>query len=74
MIPERRVELAVRAKENPILKPVPEHHEWEKNATFNAAAIDLKGTVHILYRAMGDDNTSVSAMQRAKTASKSPTR
>ncbi len=58
MIPERRVELAIRAKENPILTPN-KKHEWEKNATFNAAAIELGGLVHILYRAMGDDNTSV---------------
>jgi predicted GH43/DUF377 family glycosyl hydrolase len=58
MVPERRVDLAVRAKENPILKPIAEH-AWEKNAVFNAAAIDINDTVHILYRAMGDDNTSV---------------
>ncbi len=58
MIPERRVELAIRAKENPIISPNPKH-DWEKNSTFNAAAIDLGGVVHILYRAMGDDNTSV---------------
>jgi predicted GH43/DUF377 family glycosyl hydrolase len=58
MIPERRVELATRVKENPILLPIPEH-AWEKDATFNAAAIDLGGLIHILYRAMGDDNTSV---------------
>ncbi|MDB5224434.1 MAG: hypothetical protein JWO43_56 [Candidatus Adlerbacteria bacterium] len=58
LIPERRIELVVRAKENPILLPIPEH-PWEKNAVFNAAAIDLGGKIHILYRAMGDDNTSV---------------
>jgi predicted GH43/DUF377 family glycosyl hydrolase len=58
MLPERRIELAVRAKENPILKPIAEH-DWEKSAVFNAAAIDLDGAVHILYRAMGEDNTSV---------------
>jgi predicted GH43/DUF377 family glycosyl hydrolase len=34
-------------------------HPWEKKATFNAGAIDLSGTPHLLYRAMGDDNTSV---------------
>lgn len=58
MIPERRVELATRLRQNPILKPVPEH-EWEKTAVFNAAAVDLDKTVHILYRAMGSENTSV---------------
>jgi len=58
LIPERRVELASRAKENPILKPVA-GHEWESKAVFNPAAIDIGGTVHLLYRAMGPDNTSV---------------
>lgn len=58
MIPERRVELATRAKENPILSPVPEH-AWEKKAVFNPGIIELNDTVHILYRAMGDDDTSV---------------
>ena len=58
MIPERRTELATRAKGNPILKPVPEH-AWEGKAVFNPGAIDIDGTVHLLYRAMGEDNTSV---------------
>ncbi len=42
---------------NPILSPVADH-PWESRAVFNPAAIDLKGKVHILYRAMSDDNTS----------------
>ncbi|MEK7612765.1 MAG: hypothetical protein AAB449_01300 [Patescibacteria group bacterium] len=58
MLPERRTELVARAKENPILKPV-EEHPWEKKAVFNPAAIDIDGTIHILYRALSDDNTSV---------------
>lgn len=58
MIPARRVELASRAKENPILKPIAEH-PWESKAVFNPGVIDINGTVHILYRAMGPDNTSV---------------
>jgi predicted GH43/DUF377 family glycosyl hydrolase len=69
MIPERRVELAVRASENPIIKPIIEN-AWEKNATFNAAAIDLAGSVHILYRAMGDDNTSVLGYAASKNGVK----
>lgn len=32
---------------------------WEEKAIFNPAAIDLGGIVRILYRAMGNDNTSV---------------
>ncbi len=45
-------------EENPIISPIPEHH-WEAKYTFNPAAIYLKGRVHILYRAMGKDDTSV---------------
>ncbi len=58
MVPKRRVELVVRAKQNPVLSPVPTH-PWEKKAVFNPAAVDIGGSVHLLYRAMGDDNTSV---------------
>ena len=47
-----------RAKENPIIAPVREH-SWEYRATFNPAAIYLGGKVHLLYRAMSEDNTSV---------------
>jgi predicted GH43/DUF377 family glycosyl hydrolase len=57
MIPERRVELAVRAKENPILKPIP-GHAWESKAVFNAGALEINGTTHILYRAQGEDAVS----------------
>lgn len=69
MIPARRVELVVRAKENPILSPNVQH-PWEKNATFNAAAIDLGGLIHILYRAMGDDNTSMLGYAASKNGIK----
>jgi predicted GH43/DUF377 family glycosyl hydrolase len=47
-----------RAQENPVIQPVKEH-TWESKATFNPAAIYLGGMVHIIYRAMSDDNTSV---------------
>ena len=50
--------LAIRALENPILSPLPEH-AWESRAVFNPAAIDIEGKVRILYRAMSQDNTSV---------------
>jgi beta-1,2-mannobiose phosphorylase / 1,2-beta-oligomannan phosphorylase len=70
LIPERRVELATRFKDNPILKPI-ETHEWEKTAVFNAAALDLGGYVHLLYRAMGPDNTSVIGHAKSKTGLKS---
>ncbi len=43
---------------NPILNPIPEH-DWEAKAVFNTAAIYLDGRVHLIYRAMSHDNTSV---------------
>lgn len=46
----------VRASKNPIISP--NNNAWEKKATFNPAAIALGGKIHILYRAMSDDNTS----------------
>ncbi len=47
-----------RAEGNPIIEPIASH-AWEAKATFNPAAIYEGGKVHILYRAMGEDNTSV---------------
>jgi len=46
-----------RLPNNPIITPDP-NHKWESKATFNPAAIDLGGKVHLLYRALSDDNTS----------------
>ncbi|MFA6274334.1 MAG: hypothetical protein WC662_04185 [Candidatus Paceibacterota bacterium] len=46
-----------RDLKNPIISPKSEH-QWEAQATFNPAAIDLNGKIHILYRAMSNDNTS----------------
>ncbi|MDE2212963.1 MAG: hypothetical protein KGJ34_00270 [Patescibacteria group bacterium] len=57
LIPMRRAKFAIRAKENPIIRP-DANHSWEKKATFNPAAVQIGGTVHILYRAMSNDNTS----------------
>lgn len=42
---------------NPIITPISEH-EWEAKATFNPTAIYLNNKVHILYRAMSQDNIS----------------
>ena len=42
---------------NPILKPV-EEHAWESRQVFNATAIYLDSKVHLLYRAIGNDNIS----------------
>jgi len=46
-----------RAIVNPIIQPNT-MHPWEAKATFNPAALRLKNTTHILYRTLGDDNTS----------------
>jgi predicted GH43/DUF377 family glycosyl hydrolase len=54
----------IRAKENPILAPRGEG--FESRAVFNTAAIELEGSVHLLYRAMGKDNTSVFGYARSK--------
>lgn len=69
MIPERRVELATRAKENPLLSPIAAH-TWENKAVFNPAAIEIGGVIHLLYRALGDENTSVLGYATTKTGSK----
>ena len=49
---------AIRAGENPIIVPNPAH-SWESKAVFNPGAIYLDGKVHLIYRAMSEDNTSV---------------
>jgi len=43
---------------NPITQPKPEHG-WESKAVFNPAAIYEDGKVHLVYRAMSEDDTSV---------------
>ncbi len=47
-----------RAKENPIIT-VKKEHPWESKAVFNPAAIYLQEKVHIIYRAISEDDTSV---------------
>jgi beta-1,2-mannobiose phosphorylase / 1,2-beta-oligomannan phosphorylase len=51
-------EMLVRFDKNPILSPIKEH-KWENKYTFNAGAILIENKVYIMYRAMGDDETSV---------------
>jgi predicted GH43/DUF377 family glycosyl hydrolase len=46
-----------RYEHNPILEPIGTH-TWESRLIFNAAAFGAKNRIHILYRAMGDDNIS----------------
>jgi len=42
----------------PIIKPLPDH-PWEAKATFNPTAFDDGTKIHLVYRAMSFDNTSV---------------
>lgn len=46
-----------RASNNPIMTP-DEKNKWEAKAVFNPAAIYLNKKVHLLYRALSNDNTS----------------
>lgn len=46
-----------KLENNPIIEP--SEKDWESKATFNAAAIEEEGEMHMLYRAVGDDNRSV---------------
>jgi predicted GH43/DUF377 family glycosyl hydrolase len=46
-----------RFEHNPILEPIGKH-AWESHQVFNAATFVDNGKVHLLYRAMGNDNIS----------------
>lgn len=50
--------LLSKLKENPIIKPIVDHF-WESKAVFNPGAIYEQGRVHMLYRAIGDQDVSV---------------
>lgn len=62
---DKRTITLARAKENPILLP-DKTHAWEAKAVFNPAALYLDGNVHLLYRAMAEDNTSVFGYARSE--------
>ena len=47
-----------RNPNNPIIEPQVEN-DWEAKATFNPAALDVGEKVHLLYRAIGNDDVSV---------------
>lgn len=47
-----------RAVHNPIISPN-EKNTWESKATFNPAALYADGKVHLVYRAIGDNDESV---------------
>lgn len=54
-----------RFEENPLISPIGAH-PWETKYTLNPGAIRLEGSTHILYRAMGDDDTSVLGYARSQ--------
>jgi predicted GH43/DUF377 family glycosyl hydrolase len=43
---------------NPIIEPRT-HIPWESKATFNPGAVEVNGSIHLLYRAIGDQDISV---------------
>jgi len=54
-----------RSKKGPIIVPDKKNY-WESKATFNPGAIYLQDKVHIIYRAMSEDNTSVFGYAQSK--------
>jgi len=46
-----------RYEKNPIIFPKANNY-WESKATFNPGVVSLGGKIHILYRALSEDNTS----------------
>jgi predicted GH43/DUF377 family glycosyl hydrolase len=50
---------------NPVLQPEPKH-PWEAKAVFNPAALYEDNKVHLVYRAMSEDNTSVMGYAASK--------
>jgi len=57
MRPLKKYDHVQRFRKNPIISPIP-GHPWESKATFNPASIELDKKIHIVYRAMSEDNTS----------------
>lgn len=54
-----------RFDNNPLLEPRPEFY-WEAKAVFNPAAVELEDEVHLLYRAMSENRTSVLGYARSE--------
>ncbi len=52
-----RLSLVTRVSDTPIISPDPSH-PWESWSVSNAAAIDIDGSVHLLYRATNENNYS----------------
>lgn len=49
---------------NPIITPI-EEHPWEASHVLNPTSVEIDGDTHILYRALGPDNTSVIGYARS---------
>src|SRR3989338_7669477 len=49
--------LLKRSAYNPIIEP--RLYPWESKATFNPSAFEANGKVNLVYRAIGDDDSSV---------------
>ncbi len=62
--PERAARTFMRSEKNPIL--VPREKTFDSRAAFNAGALDLDGSVHLLYRAMDAQNTSTIGYARSR--------
>ncbi len=62
--PSRPARTLIRAQENPILEP--RGSDFEQAAVFNAAAFEWEGSIHLFYRAMGAQNTSVIGYARSQ--------
>lgn len=54
-----------RSLNNPIITPI-KSHPWEAQATFNPAALRIRNTTYILYRALSLDNTSSIGFAKSK--------
>ena len=55
----------LRSSRNPIITPN-KTHSWEAKATFNPAALRIRGATHLLYRALSEDNTSSIGYAKSK--------
>lgn len=58
MEPKKSTNLIKRYNKNPLISP-DKKIAWKSKAVFNPGAIEINGKIHLMYRAMGEDNTSV---------------
>ncbi len=58
-LPEIKKESPIKLVK-PIYNPIisPSFYPWETKATFNPAAVESNGKIHLLYRAIGDNDSS----------------